>query len=77
MLAGNALTAVLAGLVVGLVLTAAGSRVLRGFLFEVSPSDPGTLASVAVVIAVVAGAAACVPLRRATRIDPCEALRHL
>jgi len=44
-------------------------------LFEVSPTDPTTMAMVTVLMAVSAAVASYVPARRATRIDPCQALR--
>jgi predicted permease len=70
----------------GLVLTAAGaaagiaaslalSQLVRSQLFGVRPSDPLTMASVLVLMALVAAAAAYLPARRAARIDPVSALR--
>jgi predicted permease len=53
----------------------AASRALRGLLFGVAPTDPITLA-IAVATLVVATLAAClVPARRASRVDPMEAMR--
>jgi putative ABC transport system permease protein len=60
---------------VGLAAAAAGSRLLTSMLFEVRPSDPITLASVSALLLVTAAAAAYLPARRATRIDPVRALR--
>jgi ABC-type lipoprotein release transport system permease subunit len=45
-------------------------------LFGVSPSDPATLAIVAITIAAVAALAGYVPARRAMLVDPMVALRH-
>ncbi len=63
------------GTVVGLVCALAGSRLLTAMLFETRPSDPVTLALVAALLLTTAAAAAYVPARRATRIDPVRALR--
>jgi putative ABC transport system permease protein len=65
-----------AGIGAGLIVALALSRVLRTFLFGVEPTDPLTLIGVAVVFAIVAMLACWVPTRRATAIDPLEALRY-
>lgn len=62
------------GLAVGVLLSLAGGRVLRGLLFGVEPTDPWTIASVVGVMAAVALAAAAVPAWRAMRRDPAEVL---
>ena len=51
------------------------SRFLTDFLFGVTPTDPATYVAVGAALAVVAVVAAYVPARRATRVDPMEALR--
>lgn len=65
--------------VIGLVLGVAGSlslaRLMQGLLFGVQPSDPLTLAGVAVLMATIGVAACWVPAARASRIAPSEALR--
>jgi predicted permease len=70
---GLALTAL--GLFLGLAGALAGTRVLAGFLHGVSPNDPITYAAVALVILAVAALAALVPARRASGVDPMDALR--
>jgi ABC-type antimicrobial peptide transport system permease subunit len=62
-------------LVVGLAAALGLTRLLAGLLYEVSPRDPITFAAVALVVAAVAVAAAWVPARRATRIDPAMTIR--
>jgi putative ABC transport system permease protein len=63
------------GTAIGLVGALAGARVLTSQLFEIRPSDPVTLVSVAALLLLTAAAAAYIPARRATRIDPARALR--
>jgi predicted permease len=71
----GALRAVSIGLAIGLAGAWAAGHVLRQFAFEVSPSSPAMLGGTAALLAIVAAAAAFIPARRATRIDPIVALR--
>jgi len=70
---GMRLTA--AGLVLGLGGALAASRLLAGLLFEVPPADPGTYATVSVLVLGVALLACWIPARRASRVEPVAALR--
>ncbi len=63
------------GLGIGLAAALALSRVAEGLLFEVSASDPGTFAAIALILSVVALGASYLPARRAARVDPMVALR--
>jgi len=63
------------GLVIGIAITLAGSRIIARFLFGVSASDPVTLGTAALVILLVALTASLVPALRAARVDPSTALR--
>ena len=63
------------GLVVGLGLSLAVTRLMQRLLFEVSPRDPLLYSVVALFICGVAALACLVPALRATRINPMEALR--
>jgi predicted permease len=65
----------LVGLVVGLGLSVAVTRLMQRLLFEVSPRDPWLYSGVALFICSVAALACFVPALRATRIDPMQALR--
>jgi putative ABC transport system permease protein len=64
------------GLGIGLAGAWAATRVLKNFLFEVTPFDPLTFAAVSVLLALVALAACYIPARRAAAIDPLVALRY-
>jgi putative ABC transport system permease protein len=64
-----------AGLIVGLALTVAADRFLRGVLFGVSPMDVQALGAAAVTLAIVAAVAVATPALKAARITPLEALK--
>lgn len=66
----------LIGLVVGLMVSFAVAQLLVKVLFGVSPGDPLTFAGVTILLALVAALACYVPARRATKVDPLEALRY-
>ena len=71
----RALRIVGAGLIVGLAGAAGVTRVLQTFLFGVTPTDPIVFTIVTLLLMAVGLMAAWLPARRATRIDPCAALR--
>ncbi len=64
-----------AGVVIGTAIAIALGRSMAGLLYGVSPSDPITLAAVAVTLAIVATIATMIPARRATSVAPVVALR--
>ena len=68
----------LAGLGLAISVPAAliASRLVKSFLFETQPNDPGTLALAGIVLLSAAILAGYVPARRASQIDPLAALRH-
>jgi ABC-type antimicrobial peptide transport system permease subunit len=66
----------LTGLAIGLALSFALTRFLRAQLFGVTTTDPLTYAGVAILLCIVALSACYIPARRATKVDPMEALRH-
>ena len=75
MVLGQGARLTVAGLVIGLAASLVLTRFLQAQLFNVRPTDPGTIAAVMAFIAVVAGLACYVPASRATRVDPMVVLR--
>jgi putative ABC transport system permease protein len=71
----RALRIVVAGVIVGLLGAFVVTRVLQAFLFGVTPTDPLAFMIVTLLLMAVGLMAAWLPARRATRIDPCGALR--
>lgn len=72
---GRAGRLALAGAALGLVLSLGLNRFVQGLLFGVDAADPLTLGSAAAMLALAAVAAAWLPGRRATQVDPVTALR--
>lgn len=66
----------LAGVLVGLMAALASMRLIRSLLFGVSATDLATYILVPAVLLTVALAATFIPARRATRVDPLNALRY-
>jgi ABC-type antimicrobial peptide transport system permease subunit len=71
----RALSVIALGGAAGLIGSLASSRVLAGLLFQVQPADPVALGAACLLLGLVALAAAYLPARRATRVDPAIALR--
>ena len=66
---------VFGGLIAGGAAALAIGRYLESLLFQVSPRDPAAFAVSAAVLIVVSAAACLIPARRATRVNPVDALR--
>jgi predicted permease len=64
-----------AGIVIGVPLAAASTRLLSAWLFGVSPLDPGTFVLMSAVLVAIGAAASYLPARRAAALDPVSALR--
>ena len=76
LVAGYGVKVALLGLAVGIPTAIASTRLLRGLLYGVSPTDPLVFIGVSIAVLVVATAACCFPARRALRLDPLAALRN-
>jgi predicted permease len=74
--ARTAATLIGTGLVLGLGMALGAGRLLGRILYGVKPSDPLTFAIVFAIMLGVGAAATFLPARRATRIDPMQALRQ-
>src|SRR5262245_27797990 len=66
----------LVGMAIGLAVALALTRVIKSLLFNVSPNDPATFVCIALLLVSVALIASYIPARRATKVDPLQALRH-
>lgn len=75
MVLGEGAGVLAAGLAVGAAGALFTSRLLSGFLFGITPHDPGTLAGVAALIGGIGVAACWLPAARAAQVDPATALR--
>jgi predicted permease len=73
--AARGLAAIGAGLVLGFGLALVATRWLVDLLYETSPRDPLVFAAVIAVLAIAAVAAAIVPIRRSTALDPIVILK--
>jgi putative ABC transport system permease protein len=72
----SGLRTALIGLLAGMAGAAALASTLRALLYGVAPLDPVVMAGVAALLLTIALIANYIPARRATRIDPLEALHH-
>ena len=72
----QAMTTVAAGVVLGTAAGVASGTFISAQLFNVEPADPLTMLAVAVSLGAIAWLSALAPARRASRIEPAEALRQ-
>jgi ABC-type antimicrobial peptide transport system permease subunit len=65
-----------AGLAISVPAALGASQLVKSFLFETQPNDPGTLILAVAILVGAAILAGYAPAKRASRIDPLTALRH-
>jgi ABC-type antimicrobial peptide transport system permease subunit len=75
LIVGEGMIAPFAGAIIGLLGAVWLTRLLTHLLFEIDPTDPITFGAVAVVLVSAALVACWLPARRASRVDPLQALR--
>jgi putative ABC transport system permease protein len=73
---GEVAVVIAVGVVVGVGMTIGGSKAASSMLFGLKPRDPVTLAAAVVILMAIGVAASVIPARRASRLDPMEALRN-
>jgi putative ABC transport system permease protein len=76
MIARQAMTYVLGGVVVGVGVAVVAGQTMRSMLHGVEPNDPVTIAMVAISLGVAAFTACWLPAVKAARVDPAIVLRH-
>ena len=76
MILGQGMAVIMIGVVLGLGAAFGLLRLMKSLLFGVSETDPLTYGSITLVLVMVALFACYIPARRATKVDPLEALRY-
>ena len=71
---GTAMRMVIAGIAVGVPLALLSSRLVRGLIYGLEPTDLATIAASVALLVIVGIAAAALPARRAAKLDPVRAI---
>jgi ABC-type antimicrobial peptide transport system permease subunit len=64
------------GIAIGVPLALAGNRLISRMLYGLSPEDPASLLAAIVLLIAIAGLAGYLPARKASLVEPTEALRY-
>lgn len=72
----QAMVLALGGVVIGLLAAGALTRLMKSLLFNVGVTDPLTFVAIAVLMTLIALVACLLPARRATKVDPLQALKY-
>ena len=75
MIVGQGLVLALTGIAIGLIVSFALTRLMKGLLFGISATDPITFAAISLLLVLIGLLASWIPARRATKVDPLVALR--
>jgi putative ABC transport system permease protein len=75
LIVGHAVRLVVIGLVAGIIIALAATRVMTSLLYGITATDPATFVSICAVIGGIALLASYLPANRATRVDPLVAIR--
>jgi len=73
---GESMLLVAGGIIAGLVVALASSRLVKAQLFELQPNDPIAIVTALGVMIAVAAFAGYLPARRASKVDPMIALHY-
>jgi predicted permease len=76
MVIGQGMIPVSIGLLLGIVASMAAGRIVSSLLYGVTAQDPGSITAASALVVIISIAACWAPARRATRVDPLEALRY-
>ncbi len=75
-LTAKGLALVFFGIIAGVAAALAASRIVSSFLYGITSTDTATFVAAPAILVITALAASAIPARRATKIDPTEALRY-
>jgi putative ABC transport system permease protein len=76
MVIGQGMRLTMIGAALGVAAALGLTRALESLLFDISVTDPVTFVSITLLLVIVALVASYIPARRATKVDPLQALRH-